>query len=366
MPRRSPTTRPSRSRTNCRPASNKSSSTASKFCATASTRARCPGASCEGRGGRVGRVSSSTDDMGAHASRFLRRNELLLALVLACFVAVAIWWIRPQQQAIDARPAPTSSPAIEPAQQPGAQEESAPVAVEQPASTAPAHVAIARDPGPAPTPAEKPDLNALDKITIRVIDDRQQPVIDAEVTIHGMRREGDSGGWYGYRGESPTGKTDAHGQVELNHWRWVTLDGRVRGIDVTVVHPEFVPFRDSSFVLGPGEHLITLQRGATVVVSGWLASHPGLIADLKIEVDRDARLPSDAWTREPDGRLSTTRLAPGKHLIWLEHESAALGPCLSAIEDFELGAHEWKELAIELHAAETLDGALDPRVPRPI
>jgi hypothetical protein len=310
--------------------------------------------------------------MSAHESHFLRRNETLLGLALAVFVALAIWWIRshesvdaPAANAAELEHGSTRTPARE-APERGAVDPSQARAALADRDAPPAPAAVVPEPATATNPAEKPDMRAVDKLAIRVVDDHEKPVMDAEVSIRGMRREGDSGSWYDYRGDDPSAKTDAQGRVELSHWRWVTIDGRTRALDVSVVHPDFVSFEDSSFEIGAGEHVIQLQRGATVVVSGWMASHPGLITDLKIELDRDARVPSDAWVRDAGGRLSTTQLAPGKHLISIEHESPELGLCFSEIAAFELGEHEWKELSLELHAAETLDGELDPSVPRPI
>jgi hypothetical protein len=145
----------------------------------------------------------------------------------------------------------------------------------------------------------------------------------------------------------------------------VTIDGRTLSVDLRVAHPDFVPFRDSSFGSGPGERVVVLQRGSTVVVSGWIGSPATLVTELEIELDRDARLPADAWTRRPDGRLTTARIPPGAHLIRVRHASEE-GPWFSEVARFELAEGGYELLELELLQACSLRGELEPSVPRPV
>ena len=213
---------------------------------------------------------------------------------------------------------------------------------------------------------ERPDLAAQAWLEIRVVDENEHPVPDAELAFIGMRSESDRGSWYPYRGDAPKAVTDAQGRARLSHWVWVNRDGRTESVDLTVTHPDFPSYRDSSFRIGPGEHLIILKHGTMVVVSGRISPQGVLVRDFKVEVDRQARLPKDAWSRERDGRLSTRRLLPGKHLIWLEDETPEQGLCYSEITEFELREGETRELDLELFAAVTLEGTLDSIVPRPV
>jgi hypothetical protein len=217
----------------------------------------------------------------------------------------------------------------------------------------------------APVP-EAPNLTARAWLEIRVVDEHEHPVPDAELALIGMRSESNPGAWYPYRGDAPKAVTDAQGRARLSYWVWVDMDGRTRSVDLTVTHPDFPSYRDDSFKLDPGEHLIILKHGTMVVVSGRIAAQGALVRDIDVEVDREARLPKDAWIREPDGRLSTSRLLPGKHLIWLEHESPEHGPCYSEITEFDLREGETRELDLELFVAVTLEGEFDSTAPRPI
>jgi hypothetical protein len=85
-----------------------------------------------------------------------------------------------------------------------------------------------------------------------------------------------------------------------------------------------------------------------------------------VHLDADAGLGQDAWRVERDGRLSTTRLAPGEHLMWLTHESAEHGKLASGFVAFELRENDWEELSVELLPLVTLSGELERVVPRPV
>lgn len=222
-------------------------------------------------------------------------------------------------------------------------------------------------PESSPTQESKPPvLEARDWIEIQVVDDQQVPLPDAVVTIRGLRSHSSSGSWFPFRGEKPVEHTDFEGRVSLSYWAWVNIDGQTRAIDLNITHPDFVSFRDSSYAIGPGAHIVELQRGSIVVVSGWIGSPENIVADLTIRVDRETRLGSDAWQRGSDGRLTSNRLAPGQHLIWAEHESEAHGHRFSEIGSFELLENDFKVLRLELHGAERIEGEVDQLVPRPI
>jgi hypothetical protein len=83
----------------------------------------------------------------------------------------------------------------------------------------------------------------------------------------------------------------------------VNLDGRTIAVDLTVGHPDYAPFRDSSFAIRTGENRVTLRRGSTVAVSGRISTLGVVVNDVRVSVDCDVRLPDDAWRRQSDGRL---------------------------------------------------------------
>ncbi len=289
------------------------------------------------------------------------------AAVIAIFVIAALLWRyggEPEAPEV----APTATPARGAPAPVGAEPKEALLVPAGRVEIAPSGTAASTAAGneaPAAVP-EQADLAARDWLEIQVLDPEGRPVPDAQLSIGGVRKEGDRGSWYGMRDGPATARSDAQGRARISYTRWVDIDGRTIEVDLEVTHAEFVPFRDASFALGPGQHPVVLRRGATVIVSGWLGSRELVITALDIHADRDSQLPSSDWTRERDGRLSTTRLSPGKHLIWLTHASEAHGNLASKIEGFELGESEWKELHLELHPLATQSGRLDAAVPRPV
>jgi len=290
-------------------------------------------------------------------------------LALAILVGVFLLWIQPVDHPMQG---------LAPEDQSGeAEDQGAPDLTLGPSSREVASVAPADSPEPADDdepeaevhadegpPTGGGDLVAKVPISIKVLDDTDTPVAGATVTIWAMRRE-DAGGHYLYRGEQPFGETDREGVVELDHWQWVTIDGRTGEVTLRVTHPDFVTF-SGDVTIGPGQHVVHLERGATVVVTGWHGVPSNVILDLKLRVDREAKLGSDAWGPLEDGRLSTTQISPGTHWIVASHEHPELGLLSSAATRFEVGDVGWETLHLELHGPIDFVGRLDSSVPRPV
>jgi hypothetical protein len=209
------------------------------------------------------------------------------------------------------------------------------------------------------------DLEAKSPIVIRVLDDLGAPVADAKLTIRSMRSVDARRGHFLYRGDPPTGATDREGRVHLEHWDWVTIDARIKQVTIHVEHPDFVTYR-GDLQIRPGEHVVHLERGATVVVTGWIGDPAVVVHDLTLRVDRESRLGADAWRTLPDGRRATNRIPPGPHWIVATHMHPKLGRMSSAPEPFEVGQVGWETLHLELHAPIDFVGQLDAVVPRPI
>ncbi|MEM9799078.1 MAG: hypothetical protein AAGA20_02065 [Planctomycetota bacterium] len=205
----------------------------------------------------------------------------------------------------------------------------------------------------------------MSELKLKVIDPDGAAVEGAVVSISGMRSSAQPGAWISYyRGTPPKGTTDANGEVSLEHVVWVDQDGLVSGVDLNVEHPDFVPFRNSSFQLDT--KVVELQRGATVVVTGWHGDPSNTITDIQIQLDQRASLGMSAWKPQPDGRLSTSRLTPGLHLLAIAYEDEELGTLRSAPHQFTLGTVGWETIHLELLDPMRLEGELDPRVPRPV
>jgi len=232
----------------------------------------------------------------------------------------------------------------------------------EPTPAAPANP-IAPKERPEPV-QETPNLQAKAPLDIIVVDDKSQPVFDAEVALRGMRSETDRGSWYAYRGEHPTARTNAEGRARIEAWVWVNVDGKTSAVDLEVSHPDHPPFRDSSFPFGPGEHRVQLAPASRVVVHAWTGSPARPVGNITVQMEPDTGVPATAWMLEGADWV-TTRLAPGLHSIQVSSPSSS-PQLFSEVFDFTVVAGETKELPLELLAAETLEGRLADEVPRPV
>jgi hypothetical protein len=252
----------------------------------------------------------------------------------------------PASELADAKVAPRATPeAAEPSEK------------EAPAPPAPAAAATK-------TP-RRPDLDARTWILFRVKDEHGAPVAGAEVRLAGMRRKTEHTSVFGWRGEPDHGTTAVDGTVKLPCPVWVTLDDETAGVVVYVHHPDFVTFEDQNCALAETVDVV-LQRGSVLVLAGWLGTKENVVTNVKPSFSWEVDLMPDDWLPRRDGRLTTTRMKPGAHVVLLEWASADHGTCFSDLTPFETVAGEDQELLLELHPAKTLRGQLGPEVPRPV
>jgi len=252
--------------------------------------------------------------------------------------------------------------------------ESAPLADERTARSVAAEAVAVPTPSAlvAPTPSvvtpQQPDLQAKTPFEIVVVDSNGQPVFDAVIRITGMRSASDPGSWYEFRGGDVVARTDPKGRAKLDVWDWVDIHGRTISVDVSVTHAEFVPLRDDSFEIGPVERTIVLRRGAVVSVRAWHGSPDQVVEGISIELEREAALGANAWTRESDGRMVATRIAAERHVLGVKSGRTQPGgrSLHSEPESFEVRPNERLDLSVELHAALTWTGKLADSVPRPV
>ena len=219
----------------------------------------------------------------------------------------------------------------------------------------------------ATTDAETPfDPDATTRLALWVVNADGVGVPEARVTLGGMRDRERPGTWHSYRGDAPSGSTDANGRLVLWPWTWVRRGAPTLAVDLTVEHPEYSPFRDSNFLLRAGEQRIVLGTGSTLVVSGWIGRPGRRAAPIEVRVDHGSELGPEAWRRLPDGSLETVQLTPGPHLLRVSHRSPDGASYSSDCIAFELGARDWKALDVELKPHVTLEGSLSLDVPRPV
>ena len=266
----------------------------------------------------------------------------------------------PPRAAEEAKPPARESPASELADTKAAPR-SAPNTEETPerAATAP------HAPPAAAAAPRKPDLAARAWILFRVKDEHGAPVAGAEVQLAGMRRKTERGSVYGWRGEPDHGTTAVDGTVKLPFPVWVTLDDETASVVVYVHHPDFVTYENQDCPLAETVDVV-LQRGSVLVIAGWLGTKEHVVTDVKPRFSWDVDLKPDDWLPRRDGRMTTTRMKPGHHVVMLVWQSPDHGVCFSDLTLFETVAGEDQELFLELHPAKTLHGRLGPEVPRPV
>ncbi|MCE9596262.1 MAG: carboxypeptidase-like regulatory domain-containing protein [Planctomycetes bacterium] len=294
------------------------------------------------------------------------RQLLLLGVVLA--VVVAAWLWLGHDAKFDPPPSTRVSAAASERATPAEPVSESPKLERSPVETAVEAKNDATEPlaSNASATKEVADLEARDGLDLKIVDALAQPIFDAEVKIEGLRKEGDEGSWYGMNGGETVAKSDHAGHARIDYRRWVDIDGKSTKVDLGVAHPDFVPWRDDSFAIGPGEHVIVLQQGSMVMVSGWLGSRDHVVPEITIDMDWAAQLGADAWRRESAGRWSTTRLGAGDHVIGIRHSSPELGELASFLTPFSSSTNGRVDLELELHPLATLRGRLDDDVPRPI
>ena len=230
--------------------------------------------------------------------------------------------------------------------------------------TSPVEVAELEAPVQESLGAAAYDADAKTTLRLRVVDPDGLPVPDAVIRISGMRSVTNEGSWYDYRGTEPLGRSGPDGWVSLEHFVWVNQDGQVCAVDLNVEHPEFVPLRDSRFSLDTD--VVVLQRGATVVCTAWFRDQSTPILDLQVQADRQSGVGRSSWAPLADGRLATSRFAPGTHCVTVSIEHPELGRLYSMPTTFEVGEVGWETLHLQLMEPVRLEGELDARVPRPV
>lgn len=231
--------------------------------------------------------------------------------------------------------------------------------------------AAPEDAAPAGAPEDETkevaDLEAVRALKIRVVDAEGAPVMDARVWIGGHRTEAKPDTYFSYRGEEPSGTTDFDGRVDLEHFQWVTQDGRVSEVDLHVEHGDFVQYRDSVLMAEEERiHEVVLQRGGVVAVTAWIGDASRVVQSVTIEADRFAKVSNDDWEVEPSGRRVTDKFPPGRHRLRVTGTTADGGKAFSELVDFTILAGGYEELFVELRPASRFVGMVDPRVPRPI
>jgi len=295
------------------------------------------------------------------------RTPILLAGAAVLVALLLVLWF-----ALNARESGAPIGRRDDAQAPAAAEISAADAAPHALASAPgadgrtAEVRAAAPPASdKPAAARRPDLAAREWIEFRVKDDHGAPVAAAEIQLAGLRRKSERGSCFGWRGEPSSGKTATDGTLKLPFPVWVNLDDETGEIVLYVRHPDYATFEDQGCKIAPVVDIV-LKRGSTLVIAGWIGAREHVVTDVTPSFSWDVDLQPDDWFPRRDGRLTTTRVHPGTHVVYLQWQSKELGTFFSDITEFTLVQGEDLDLLLELRPAQHLVGKIGDEVPRPV
>jgi len=218
---------------------------------------------------------------------------------------------------------------------------------------------------PSPTTTERPNLALRAPLAFLVVDTRGDPIAGAEISLTGTRTPRARGSHFGWRIEEQLGRTDGAGRLVLMYPKWTTLDDDTGWVTYRVAHPRYVTHEADARVAA-GEERVVLQLGSVLVVSGWVGKPEAVVTDVRVHLPWNVDIQREDWLPRRDGRLTTTRVPPGRHVLRIEHESAEHGRRWSAPVEFEMSANSELELHLELVAPLRFRGRFGDEVPRPV
>ncbi|MFN0243230.1 MAG: carboxypeptidase-like regulatory domain-containing protein [Planctomycetota bacterium] len=302
-------------------------------------------------------------------------NRSLLSAVVVLLVALIVglfFWLRtpvqhaPPSSAAAAAPTPSESERNAPLLATSPQDTEPIRAVAQVPATETTPVIAATPAVPESTTTARYDKKARGEVHLVVQDRFGVAVANAEVRLTGLRSKREPGSHWGLDEEVKLGKSAADGTVAISFPVWLDVELEVGFLTLAVRHPEFVTLELDMFAVKPEPQIVVLERGAFLIVSGYIGSKAHVVRDVAARLTDEVDVSADSWLPIKDGRLSNATIPPGEHGLYLTHRAADGRLFYSDATFFELAPSEQKELDLELFPALTIEGVLDRAVPRPI
>lgn len=222
---------------------------------------------------------------------------------------------------------------------------------------------VASEPAPAQVEA-RPARDAQGRLDLLVQDRHGAAIADATVILAGLRSQDSPGS--GFHANAWGGTSARDGSVTLAFPLWVDDELRTSRLTLRVSHPDYEAKLVDDVSIEDGPQVVVLERGAFLVVSGWIESPGELVREVVPHLSDEARIAPGSWIAIQDGRLSNATIPPGPHALWLEHRAADGRLYFSEVEPFELARDTQHELHLRLVPARTLAGRLESEVPRPV
>lgn len=300
----------------------------------------------------------------------MKRSFLSAVLVLLVALLVGLFfWLRTPVQHEPASSTTSTTPSENERSTPSLATASQPNELAREVVQAPvieATAATANAPQPAATLPPKHDKDARGTVHLIVQDRFGAAVANAEVRLTGLRSKREPGSHWGLDEEAKIGKSAADGTVAISFPVWLDVELEVGSLTLAIRHPEFVTLELDMFEVTDEPRIVVLERGAFVIVSGYIGSKENVVRDVVVRVTDEVDVAADSWLPIKDGRLSNATIPPGEHGLCLAHRASNDRLFYSDAAFFELAPSEQKELHLELFPAITIEGVLDRAVPRPI
>lgn len=206
--------------------------------------------------------------------------------------------------------------------------------------------------------------SATGTLTVHVEDEDGKPLEGATLELWGYRVKGhDSASHYSFASRQKF-RTDSKGKavvpypIEANPEE-KQLTGKLSFI---VSHPEFAIRTTELFVDAPPSP-IRLERGATIVVSGYFGPDRQLISNLVPNLSGD---PSPKWTGNSLGVMTNSHVPAGGYMLQLYGKSPSGQLIHSEAITFQAEKGKRYRFDLELKPGVRLVGKLDDSVPRPV
>lgn len=201
-------------------------------------------------------------------------------------------------------------------------------------------------------------------VTIRIVDNQQQPIQGAIIRLDGLRPVDSMASHYGYR--DPIGVefiTDLNGIAQVEYPRYVQEHVETGAISFQISHPNYPDMSILSYKIDGSEVPIVMLPGAEMVVVALLDDAP--VREFTVHQGSSETTFKSQILEDADGRL-IQGIKEGSYPIYLHYVDQTGLEYYSAVEIFEAKAGVRHQVKLELYPALSLKGIFDASVPRPI
>jgi hypothetical protein len=199
-------------------------------------------------------------------------------------------------------------------------------------------------------------------ITVKVINEQQQPVEGASIKLTGLRPINSLGSEHGIRGEDP-GRfvTDSSGTAEVKYPGYVYERVETGAICFDVSHSDYADTHVTSYKIDGGEGPIVMSVGAELLAIALLDGET--VSEFAV---RGTHSEFKSQVKEGTDGRSVEKIKEGNYPIYFSYTDPDGGRYYSDVKILEAKTGMSHQIEMTLYPAISLKGVLDPSVPRPI